>query len=208
MHIDFKIDFINTNTVVVQHNLGTSKVQIFVESEAKCATHKVSDVVLDSSDPENKFTITLTEVLTGRIYILSGYARWADAESVGMCSSRSKTIEVVFTGIQGADTGCQVNGTKWQRCGVLRFRGTSKMGVPSKFKAIVKHSQSDGTMYVRIMDVTNNNIICEGNRAGNTEGVLDLGALSNLPSNEVILEIQSKESGSSFGFVYSLGIDF
>lgn len=121
---------------------------------------------------------------------------------------KARNIEVVFTGQHGAEAGYQIKNKQWQRCGVIRFGGTTKMGIPKNFKAIVKHSKSSGSVYLRVVDLTNNNIICENNVVGNEESILDLGTLSDLPSNEAMLEVQGKKTGSGSGYIFCLGMDF
>ena len=72
------------------------------------------------------------------------------------------------------------------------FQGTDALGAPKAIKAIAGWIDNT-TQSVRVYDVTNNQVICERTDITNEyPSIEDLGALSNLPSDLSIFEVQLK----------------
>lgn len=86
------------------------------------------------------------------------------------------------------------------------FNGTDKLGNVAGIYAISRKDPSVASYNVRIVDFTNATQIAE--RTGLTNesySVIDLGALGNIPADESVWEIQTKQLTVTPGRVYSSG---
>ena len=87
--------------------------------------------------------------------------------------------------------------TLYKRCGVYGYDGITTVGRIKKI-TIVGYKDSGVTNYsVRIFDVTNSETIVEATFDNETENVLDMGILNNIPNDSAIIEIQIKKSGGT-----------
>ena len=86
----------------------------------------------------------------------------------------------------------------YQKFAAFKFEGTSSEAIQG-VSAIEVLSSTEGSDYdVRIVDVTNNNVICEiTGLSGNDDldVINDMGTLSNMPSNEAVFEVQVRKNG-------------
>jgi len=87
----------------------------------------------------------------------------------------------------------------------LVFPGSDKVGSPEAMK-VTPWMDSGPTGYdVRVFDVTNSNTICEkiGNTNIESDSIIDLGAMSNVPTEEACFEIQLRRNDGSYGnYIY------
>ena len=95
--------------------------------------------------------------------------------------------------------------------GTIYFRGTTALGAPANIKIVMAASTASPTHSLRIFDVTHGLQIAEmtgmslmGLHIG------DMGALTNLPTGETILEVQGKrDGGGNLNFsLYAMAILF
>ena len=102
--------------------------------------------------------------------------------------------------------------TTWTTITVFVFKGTLELGIPTDLEivALVQDTVTSGSF--RIVDRSNANIIVEHNAITNkTAQMVELGAGTNWPRNEQILEIQMKQTGSTNEqkiILYELKIEF
>jgi len=80
----------------------------------------------------------------------------------------------------------------------FKYAGSDEIGVINYIE-IIGYKDSSPTSYaVRVYDVTNNNILAEKTGLTNTEEeIIDLGSISNIPTQSAILEIQAKRVGGN-----------
>jgi len=89
------------------------------------------------------------------------------------------------------------------------FKGTTILGNPTNIKMIVHVKTALKPGDVRIYDLTNANVICEVTGISSLIPiVVDLGTLSNLPSGEVMFEVQVKCPLADEVYVSGLIIEF
>ena len=89
------------------------------------------------------------------------------------------------------------------------FPGTSAMGMPSCIEVIACMSGGNSEGFIRLYDLTNNQIICEKASIYNTDpSIIDLGQISNIPSDKAMFEIQLKHSGARKIMCHCLCINF
>ena len=94
--------------------------------------------------------------------------------------------------------------------GRFAFRGTTILGTPTNIKAVVVMSGANPGD-IKIFDVTNSLQIVEKTGISNTTvAIIDLGALSNLPTGEAMFELQLRVPavGAVSITVDSLGVFF
>ena len=70
-NVAFIQSFTNTNTVVIQHNLGYACCNVRVVIGGMSRTDLITNIELDRADPLNKLTVTLSSAQTGYVQILS-----------------------------------------------------------------------------------------------------------------------------------------
>ena len=93
--------------------------------------------------------------------------------------------------------GNGINTSSYLRYGVYGYSGTN-LTLSFKKISIVAYMDNTVTDYsVRIFNMTNSNIIAEATFTNTTEQILDMGSLSNIPSNPSILEIHLKRNGGN-----------
>ncbi len=88
------------------------------------------------------------------------------------------------------------------------FRGTDA-NVPTAIKVVIKIDNDSTLAKVKIVDITNNQDICEATKLGkvNTLTIENLGSLSNLSASESVWEIQlSGSNGDHYVYLYSVAI--
>lgn len=74
------------------------------------------------------------------------------------------------------------------------FLGTTTMGAVNAIKALVSTDATTG--WIKIMDVTNVNVIAEKSFTNGTFDIVDMGTLSNLPASQAVFEVEMKKSGT------------
>jgi len=82
---DFKLlfeqEFSATDTIVVNHSLDRYKLAVLVSVDGETDGNHIQDITLDSADPRNSLTVTLTSPLTGTIKIVDSGPCWANLPS-------------------------------------------------------------------------------------------------------------------------------
>lgn len=82
----------------------------------------------------------------------------------------------------------------WGCEGAFEFPGSSQVGSPTKITAVARQSSSSNTGWLKIYDITNNKIICQGSFSEtNDPQIVNLGTLSNIPTTPAIWEIHIKD---------------
>jgi len=97
---------------------------------------------------------------------------------------RSGIFDLTFTNVVTGNTAYTTAHT-------FIFEGSDAVGVPKAFHIIGGIIDSGAVQWIRIYDVTNAQVICE--LTGITSDfpvILDLGALSNVPTGMAIWEVQ------------------
>jgi len=96
-----------------------------------------------------------------------------------------------------ANDAAETTATSYAIVSELIFAGTTMLGTPTEIKAILEMTGATN-MDIRIFDVTNALVIVE--KLGNVvpiPTIVDLGALSNLPTGEAIWEVQLRRTGGT-----------
>lgn len=95
---------------------------------------------------------------------------------------------------EGSKVGLVNSSSHYKTVQVVIFEGSSTLGLPTEIKAAIKR-KSSGTAGIRIVDVTNNKIVCTKTGFTNSSYTIqDLGSLSNISTTEVVWEIQLKKA--------------
>jgi len=77
----FEQEFSATDTIVVNHSLDRYKLAVLVSVDGETDGNHIQDITLDSADPRNSLTVTLTSSLTGTIKIVDSGPCWATLPS-------------------------------------------------------------------------------------------------------------------------------
>ena len=124
---------------------------------------------------------------------LSGYNTIEGAIEDIQSNVSSSRIRNYSYSDEGGNIGLVNASSCYKTVQVMIFEGSSVMGIPSEIKAVVK-KKSSGTAGIRIVDITNNDVICELTDFSESDyTVKDLGNIANISSTEVIWEIQIKK---------------
>lgn len=87
------------------------------------------------------------------------------------------------------------NSTVYKKIGVYLYIGSIYKNI-SKICAVA-YTDKASSYSIRIYDVTNKKVICEGTFSNLTSDLQNLGTISNLPKMKSIFEIQSKTNDKS-----------
>jgi hypothetical protein len=87
------------------------------------------------------------------------------------------------------------NSTVYKKIGVYLYIGSIYKNI-SKICA-VSYTDKASSYSIRVYDVTNKKVICEGIFNNSTSDLQNLGTISNLPKTKSIFEIQSKTTNKS-----------
>ncbi len=103
-------------------------------------------------------------------------------------------------------------GHSWELASHFIFSGTNRMGTPSGvyITAYSKHNHPTGTPggYIRLFDLTNNNVICEWSIRTNSVEIYSDESIINMPAEQAIFEIQGKKGACSETFLTSILLKF
>ena len=90
----------------------------------------------------------------------------------------------------------------------ILYPGSESVGNPSSIQVIASIT-GNGSANIRIIDVTNANIICENTNINTTEpNIFNLGVLSNIPTSISDLEIQYNRGTANLIRLYCLTMIF
>jgi len=120
--------------------------------------------------------------------------QYVDSQSGG--GSGSTDIELCFGG-EKDKYGLTTSNSSYEVHTAFRFGGTSTLGTPTAIKAVVSLDGGDSTGYVKIYDRSNNKTIVSKSFTNDDIHILNLGSLSNLPSNEAVWEVQIKANNAT-----------
>lgn len=129
--------------------------------------------------------------------VTAGAAEWNRVVFPNSGTARTKSIDLVVADLEsGEGAGVRIGETSWQVLLHHIWRGTDVNGVPSSIKYIARAEGGAGKpVDVRIVDVTNGGLVVGSSSTESTDFVIvDLGALSNLSSDQAIWEIQGKRT--------------
>lgn len=94
----------------------------------------------------------------------------------------------------------------WKTVSRVVFRGSDVSGAPKTIKAV---AWAESTGYIRVVNAANGIVLCTSNGFTNDEpSVINLGAISNVPAAESVLEVQIKKSGSGRVYANALHLVF
>lgn len=121
--------------------------------------------------------------------------------------NKAKCIEITLSG--NANNYLFTKGAIYAVLTSFVFKGTTLLGSPTNIKAIVHVKTALKPGDVRVYDLTNANTICEATGISSLVPIIvDLGTLSNLPSGEVMFEVQAKCPLADEVYVSGLIIEF
>lgn len=86
------------------------------------------------------------------------------------------------------------NSSSWKKVTSLFFQGSDHGIPPKNIYAIAKQKNFYSTGGVRVMDITNNNIIASATITDEDYAIINLGELTNISKSNAIWEIQIKKS--------------
>jgi len=155
------------------------------------------------------------------------YTSWTTTEPTE-CPNDSEhsidtdSITVIQTGKEEGDPYCYINFVEsnrkpyrkidkdaWVTIAKFMYVGWDMHPI-SSFSAVVARAGTTGTAYIRLRDMTNNNIL--GQTTWTTENVQTVmdQTLENVPTSSAILQIQVKLSSNSDSdsYVYSTGLGY
>jgi len=140
------------------------------------------------SSPAAGLLVYQTDAPSG-YYYYNGSA-W---QILAIVSSESK-VPKDFRFTQPNGNGFETSQNQWTRSGLFIYLGTSLEAAPTSVK-VMTYTVNPSTWHrVRVFDVTNNLVIAVSapTNTGSTSSpaVVDLGAISNLPVNQAVFEIQ------------------
>jgi hypothetical protein len=92
------------------------------------------------------------------------------------------------------------NSTVYKKIGVYLYIGSIYKNI-SKICAIA-YTDKASSYSIRVYDVTNKKVICEGTFSNITSDLQNLGTITNLPKTKSIFEIQSKTNDKSSTTVF------
>ncbi|MBV1928307.1 MAG: hypothetical protein KUG81_02190 [Gammaproteobacteria bacterium] len=147
------------------------------------------------------FTLPSTAGTTDQFLQRTGAASLGWTTNLGISDS-SLPLSVKMTNRNGAPSQTQT--TTFAVRGNVTYDGTTTDNTITKIQAIVETTNDVATGQVRIFDFTNSNIIATSAIFGPTVGgfpktTIDLGAISNLPTGQALLEIQLRRDNVAGG---------
>tara|TARA_R100001163_G_C4979748_1_gene136337 strand:- start:52 stop:663 length:612 start_codon:yes stop_codon:yes gene_type:complete len=90
-------------------------------------------------------------------------------------------------------------GSSYTRLGTFKFDGSSSARIidVNYIEILAKKENGSPDYDIRVYDATNNKKICEVKNLSNTgDQVIDMGAITNLPINPAIFEVQARQVGN------------
>lgn len=106
-------------------------------------------------------------------------------------TQQQRDIEYVFATDANPYITISLNDSSFKTIFRFIFRGSTILGIPTSIKVVGMLSFSSITADIRLLNVTQGTIIASKTNINNiTAEIINLGTLSNIPSSEVILELQ------------------
>ncbi len=127
-------------------------------------------------------------------------------EATGMGGGSSMSINPANGG-GGATAFMESTSSSYMVVGSTSFLGTTKVGIPTNMIVVIgpKGMQDEGKKHdVKIVDFKNGNVLAEKlnivmSNDENDKVIIDLGTISNLPTDQVPIELQARESDTGGG---------
>lgn len=136
----------------------------------------------------------------------------------GLSSPQSDTLNTIITTHTGTPesegvnffiiplSDEQFNNTSYTSCGAFEYPGRN---IDSLTNIRYTGSVSTGNYSIRIYDVTNSQILAEGTFSNVSKAINDLGTLTNIPYNNVLIDVQIKTSSSgAYATPFSLSFHY
>lgn len=134
------------------------------------------------------------DALDGDRYFQSDGQPWRRLVGVWKKLSESGTVSGGVATLNGvAAPQLSSSQTSYKVLAKFIFRGTIDAGTPSSISILAFTSAASGD--IRIFDSKNAQTIAEQSFTNSVQEIIDMGAISNLPSDEAVFEIQGKKSG-------------
>ena len=123
-----------------------------------------------------------------------GTAKWAQTGIEGDIGRRVDTVAWA----EGSNDYISKNLTvSYVSQSAFEFKGILQVGSPSKITYVGNGSDGSPAHSVRIYDITNAQVIAEMTGSVNAvRGIIDMGAIANVPSTGAIWEVQAKRDGA------------
>jgi len=138
--------------------------------------------------------------------------QYVDSEIAAISGSTGSTGTLEYSFSSHNKEGVYHNKTSYKSLAKFLFPGSNSLGSVSTIKAVVKTLRSKTfsgkcSGYIRIYDVTNAKVICEKGYSTTYAHILNLGVLSNIPTEEAVWELQLKSSqNQKKNYCYALSI--
>jgi len=87
--------------------------------------------------------------------------------------------------------------TSYRRAGVYGYDGSSTVGKLKKITIVGYRDDGAVSYSVRVFDINNSETIAEATFNNNSDDVMDMGTLNNIPDESTVLEIQVKKTGGT-----------
>jgi hypothetical protein len=112
-------------------------------------------------------------------------------------NSRRPQVSIITAGTSNA-MYTSTTSTTYFSARRFSFRGTNNSGIPTAIKSVAYISSNTKSGKIRIQDITNSVTICEAPDFNNiSAAIINLGAISNLSTDEAIWEVQIKSSNAT-----------
>jgi len=154
-----------------------------------------SDVLITS--PVNKNLLSYDSAL----------AKWKNITTKTLADSlQNPLISLSFSNASGGTDYSEISSTSYAVVASFIFQGTT-VHLPTFFKAIVSASGASSNNDVRLFDYTNGLEIAAINYTNQAKIVVTSGALSNLPVNPAIFEVQVRKNSTAKARIHFLGLE-
>ena len=132
------------------------------------------------------------------------------------------SIAIIQTGEEIGDPYCYINYTEsdkkpyrainnatWVTIAKFMYVGFDMHPITS-FSAVVSRAAETGTAYIRLRDMTNNNILGQTSWTTEDTQIVMIQSLENIPTSSAILQIQAKlnSNSDSHSYIFSTGLGY
>lgn len=176
------LELINNSELITKFFLAPTTPTVNDDSDAGL---NIGQVWLDTST--SKFYLCVDDTVGAAVWTQT--ALITDIEAINDLLSETVNINN------------QENGAAYVTVGYYLYAGSTTKNI-SKIEIGSQRNNTTNTYDLRVIDITNANIIAEANALNSGAGVEvvnDLGAISNLPTTPTVLEIQAKRDNTNPG---------
>lgn len=172
-----------------------------IDNKPNSSVENIDDTVDKKHEHSNK--IELDKVTDGDHDIRTDNPHSITPSQIGAVSG----IVQIFGGSTKPYVEC--NKTIYTIKGRVLFGGTNQMGIPKKIKIISYINLINNKGNIRLYDLTNAKVIAEVTDINSTVPIpIDMGTLSNLPTEEAIFEIQMLNQTAKKTYLNSIVVHF